>query len=83
MSEPTPQGPPYIVEAAKGAKVAFCACGQSQDLPFCDGSHKGTGKTPHVVTLEKDGNVAICSCGRSGGLPYCDGSHKNPPSSAD
>ena len=73
------QGFPYIVEAEEGKSAAFCACGRSANLPFCDGSHKGSDQVPRVVTYEKNGNVAICGCGRSGGLPYCDGSHSNPP----
>ena len=26
-------------------KVAFCRCGQSQNKPFCDGSHRAAGFT--------------------------------------
>ncbi|NBY66419.1 MAG: CDGSH iron-sulfur domain-containing protein, partial [Verrucomicrobia bacterium] len=26
----------------------FCTCGQSKNPPFCDGSHKGSGKAPKV-----------------------------------
>ncbi len=73
------QGFPYIVEAEEGNIAAFCACGRSANLPFCDGSHKGSGQVPRVVTYDKSGNVAICGCGRSGSLPYCDGSHSKPP----
>ena len=73
------QGFPYIVEGDEGKNAAFCACGQSANLPFCDGSHAGTDQSPHLVTYDKTGRVAICGCGRSERLPYCDGSHSRPP----
>lgn len=77
------QGFPYIVDAEEGGKAAFCSCGRSGNLPYCDGTHKGTEDVPRVVVFEKSGNVAICGCGRSGNLPYCDGSHKTPAPEAD
>lgn len=57
---------------------AFCACGESENKPFCDGSHarKGTGKTPTVCEIPEAKNYAICMCGGSGNRPFCDGSHK-------
>ncbi len=29
----------------EGKEYWWCACGQSADQPFCDGSHKGTGES--------------------------------------
>ena len=70
------QGGPYIKKEAKG-KYAWCACGESENAPYCDGSHarKNTGKSPVVVEVPEDTQIAWCGCGKSGKPPYCDGSH--------
>ena len=36
---------PYIILEQPGTKY-YCACGLSQKLPYCDGSHKGSGLHP-------------------------------------
>ncbi len=47
MSEPTrASDTPYAVEVEAGQSYFWCACGQSNTQPFCDGSHKGTDFTP-------------------------------------
>lgn len=37
----------------------ICSCGQSQNLPYCDGSHKGTNLQPLVLQLESAQTVEI------------------------
>ena len=56
----------------------LCACGESSNKPYCDGSHARTGsdKTPALFKAEQDSKVAVCQCGRSGNAPRCDGSHQ-------
>ncbi len=54
----------------------ICMCGQSKNLPYCDGSHQGTPHSPRHVTMPTAGQVAICSCQKSASPPFCDGSHK-------
>ena len=71
------QDSPYVIEVEPGKK-AFCTCAASQNLPYCDGSHKDTGKTPLIIEFEESKKVAICGCGRTGNTPYCDGSHAKP-----
>lgn len=69
------QNEPYVVEEEPGTKH-YCTCGESANKPYCDGSHKGSGKTPAEVTLDEKKTLHICGCGKTGNSPYCDGSHK-------
>ena len=60
---------------------AWCACGESTNQPFCDGSHKSTDIKPIIFKNEKEGKIALCGCGKTGSVPYCDGTHMKPLSS--
>lgn len=68
---------PWIGDVECGKK-AFCACGETENAPYCDGSHsrKKTGKSPAVVEIEEEKRYAICQCGQSANHPFCDGTHK-------
>ena len=57
-------------------KYFWCACGRSQDQPFCDGSHKGTGHAPVLLKIDEKEEVYLCRCKQSSNKPYCDGTHK-------
>lgn len=65
---------PHVMDM-KAGKYAWCSCRLSENQPFCDGAHKGTGLTPVVVNLEEDKKVAWCGCKATGTPPFCDGSH--------
>ncbi len=69
------QNKPYKISESAGTKY-YCACGKSRNLPYCDGSHKGSAMQPYEVTIEADKTVSICGCGRSARMPFCDGAHK-------
>ena len=67
---------PYSVLVEAGKNYLWCACGRSQNQPFCDGSHKGTEFTPVKFTAEKKEWVWFCGCKQTGSAPFCDGPHK-------
>lgn len=67
---------PYIVNA-EPKTYAFCTCGKSSNLPFCNGAHSDTEHTPIIEVVTENKTIAICSCGQSKNGIYCDGSHKN------
>ncbi len=70
------QNAPYVIQEQPGKK-AWCACGESENQPYCDGSHKrkNTGMSPIVVEITEAKTVAWCGCKKSGNKPYCDGTH--------
>ena len=70
------QDTPYLVDETPGTKH-YCACGESANQPYCDGSHDkaGTGKTPAQAEITEAKRVAICGCGKTGNSPFCDGTH--------
>ncbi|MEM1249108.1 MAG: CDGSH iron-sulfur domain-containing protein [Acidobacteriota bacterium] len=75
MSPPKVAGDkPIVVELAAGTYY-WCACGESRNQPFCDGSHRGTDFEPLRWVLEEDRRVAVCTCKHTDKAPLCDGSH--------
>ncbi|MEJ2180472.1 MAG: CDGSH iron-sulfur domain-containing protein [Gammaproteobacteria bacterium] len=78
MSEPeSPQKAPYAVDVTEGETYYWCACGRSNNQPFCDGSHKGSDFTPVAFTAEKTEKVYFCGCKKSTNPPLCDGTHNS------
>ena len=74
----TPHVGPFVVEETPGIK-RWCQCGLTQDGPYCDDSHLGTGIEPIEVEITEKRKVAWCGCRRSGRKPFCDGSHLELP----
>ncbi len=66
---------PVPVNLTAGEESHWCACGQSQNQPFCDGSHAGTEYSPVAFTAEAEGEAYLCACKRTGTPPFCDGTH--------
>lgn len=71
------QAAPYEVELEEGQTYFFCTCGLSQNQPFCDGAHKGSGFKSHCFEAQTTGKVWLCGCKQSKNPPFCDGSHKD------
>ena len=69
---------PFPVTVEQGKDYFWCACGRSQNQPFCDGSHKGSTFTPVKYSATDNRQVYFCGCKPSGNKPLCDGSHKKP-----
>lgn len=70
------QKSPYVCEC-EAKRYFWCACGLSENQPYCDGSHKGTEFKPLKVELDEAKKVAWCGCKMSQNKPFCDGSHRH------
>ncbi len=66
---------PIEVALVAGETYHWCACGRSQNQPFCDGSHRGTEFVPLEVRVDSSASAYLCMCKQTGDPPYCDGSH--------
>ncbi len=76
MSEPIiAANAPKPVTINAGEEYHWCACGRSNNQPFCDGSHAGTEFAPLAFTPDADGEAYLCACKHTGTAPYCDGTH--------
>jgi CDGSH iron-sulfur domain-containing protein 3 len=53
----------------------WCSCGRSDNQPFCNGSHQGSGFAPKAFEITEQKQVALCLCKHTGNQPFCDGSH--------
>lgn len=77
MQKPkSPQNAPFVIKVVPGT-YAWCACGESKNQPYCDGSHKKTDFSPIIEKITEEKTVAWCGCKQSGNAPFCDGTHKS------
>jgi CDGSH-type Zn-finger protein len=76
MAAPKHGCEPIGVDETPGKK-AYCTCGWSEKLPYCDGAHNrlDTGCSPVVVAVTDPGKKFVCQCHNTGNPPWCDGSH--------
>ncbi len=75
MPEPKiAQKAPYEVDLEPGL-YWWCACGESKNQPFCDGSHVGTEFLPKEFRITEEKKYWLCGCKRTKNAPYCDGTH--------
>ncbi|MEI6027642.1 MAG: CDGSH iron-sulfur domain-containing protein [Betaproteobacteria bacterium] len=75
MTPTIAQKSPYAVDVEAGKSYYWCACGQSKNQPFCDGSHKGSSFTPVKWDATESKTVYFCGCKHSGKGALCDGTH--------
>lgn len=71
-----PQKSPIRMELEPGTYY-WCACGKSQNQPFCDGSHKGTEFVPQEIVITEKKMYSLCACKHSQTGWRCDGTHKS------
>lgn len=77
MSQPKIANIEPYVRCLKPGSYYWCACGESERQPFCDGSHEGTDFVPlrfEVKTREQ--HLWLCGCKQSRNGHLCDGQHK-------
>ena len=70
---------PIGVDVEAGKSYWWCACGQSKNQPFCDGSHKGSAFTPVEYKADQTKKVFFCVCKQTDRHPLCDGTHNKLP----
>jgi CDGSH-type Zn-finger protein len=75
MTPAIAQKSPYAVPVEAGKSYYWCACVQSKNQPFCDGSHKGSSFTPVKWDATESKTVYFCRCKHSGKGALCDGTH--------
>ncbi len=68
---------PFSVEVEAGRSYWWCACGESKNQPYCDGSHKTTPFVPVAYKATESQTVWFCGCKSSQDKPFCDGSHES------
>ena len=70
------QDTPIKVTLDAGVKFAYCTCGLSETMPYCNGTHRGTEFKPIKWTPATNEELWLCRCGKSKNKPHCDGSHQ-------
>ena len=76
MTKPVVAGrAPIPTELEAGKTYYFCACGLSQDQPFCDSSHRDTDFSPKTFSVDESKTYYLCGCKQSSNQPFCDGTH--------
>ena len=66
---------PYGIEL-EAKDYYWCACGKSDQQPFCSGAHKESEFVPKKFTPDEPKKYWLCGCKQTGNAPYCDGTHK-------
>lgn len=65
------------VELEAGKTYAWCACGLSDNQPWCNGSHQGSGISPKVFKAEETKTAYLCQCKATNNPGMCDGTYNS------
>ena len=68
---------PATIELEAGKNYAWCTCGLSDRLPFCDGKHGKVGMQPLIFTVTETKTYKLCNCQLTANPPFCDNTHKS------
>ena len=78
MSKPVvAQKSPSAQDVVAGKSYFWCACGRSDNQPYCDGSHKGTDFSPVKFEATESKKMFFCCCKNTRNAPFCDGTHNS------
>ncbi len=75
MTEPKIVDTKPMVTTLEAGAYYWCSCGLSNDQPFCNGAHKGTGLAPVEFEVTESKPIALCLCKQTNNAPFCDGTH--------
>jgi len=75
MDKPTIADTKPVKVSIEPGEYSWCACGKSQNQPWCDWSHDGTPFEPLQFTVKETQEAHLCMCKYTKNPPYCDGSH--------
>jgi CDGSH-type Zn-finger protein len=67
---------PLVTELNAGTYY-WCQCGKTHTVPYCDGSHEGSGVKPLAFEVTDASTSAVCNCGLTTNPPFCSGAHVN------
>ncbi|HJV23922.1 MAG TPA: CDGSH iron-sulfur domain-containing protein [Holophagaceae bacterium] len=76
MSEPVVAAKEPAELTLEPGTYLWCACGLSENQPYCDGRHIITDIRPMKLEITRKRVVFLCQCKQSGQKPYCDKSHE-------
>ncbi len=75
MSQPVVADTKPAVLQLEPGTYYWCSCGQSENQPFCDGSHQGSEFSPLAFDVTEKKTLALCNCKHTSNPVYCDGTH--------
>lgn len=66
---------PAALKLEAGKTYQWCACGKSNNQPFCDASHDANDPQPVAFIAKDEFTLWLCNCKYTRRPPFCDGAH--------